>query len=292
MNLVNQIMMSNNFLVRQIIKTGSSFFVNASIAILTLCPIVLTSVLARADNIYTTDIPKEAIDDIKNINNRGITAKSIAFTPNGGYVILYGKNGFAYSTNNLPQQVLTVLTALRKQDLTINTIAFTPNGEWIIIYKHYYAYSSKNFTQNIIDKISETRLQLFSVNNIAFAPNGAFTIVANLNVSQVYWNNKTPQNLVNKIKEILQTSTINSIAFTPNGGWIIIFDKGNNALWYNIPQLLSDTIKARYKEGKRLTGIAFAPSNGWVLLFGKSIPPSPANIPTFSDFPPPIVFPQ
>lgn len=86
--------MSNNFLVRQILK--------ASIAIGILSPIVLNSSQALADTIYTTNIPTEAVDDLKNINERGISPKTITFIPNGGYIILYGKNGVAGSTNNIP----------------------------------------------------------------------------------------------------------------------------------------------------------------------------------------------
>lgn len=286
--------MSNNFLARQIVKAGNNFFVKASITILTLCPIVLTAVPARADVTYTADIQKEAVDDLKRINERGLTPKTIAFTPNGGYVILYGKNGVAYSTNKIPPDALNVLATLNKQDSTINTIAFAPNGEWIVMYDYFKAYWSKNFPQEIVNTLSKIKRQVFIVNNIVFTPNGAWTIIAdNLNGSQVYWSSNLSQNVIVQIKEISQKYAIKDIAFTPNGGWLIIYNRGNNAFYNNkVPQLLIDTIKTKYKQGKRLTDIAFTPSNGWVLLDDKSMPPSIPRIPSLDEFPAPIIIPQ
>ena len=74
--------MSNN-LVRQIVKVGGSFFVGASIAIGTLCPIVLNSSRALADDVYSLDIPTDAANELKTLANEGINPKTIAFTPDG-----------------------------------------------------------------------------------------------------------------------------------------------------------------------------------------------------------------
>lgn len=68
---------------------------------------------------YTTDIPTQAIDVLKTLDNQGITPNTIAFAPNGGWVIVNGNNG--YNTNNIPPEALNKLATLNKQNSTINT---------------------------------------------------------------------------------------------------------------------------------------------------------------------------
>lgn len=77
--------MSNNFLVRQILKAGGSFFVGASIVIGTLCPIVLTSSQALADS-TGVNIPSDANKTLGDLILQGITPTTIAFTPNGKWI--------------------------------------------------------------------------------------------------------------------------------------------------------------------------------------------------------------
>ncbi|MHC5728139.1 MAG: hypothetical protein ACYTXY_29235, partial [Nostoc sp.] len=69
--------MSNNFLVRQILKAGGKFFVVASIAIGTLCPIVLSSSRVLADS-TTLGIPSDAQQALLNLVLQGVLADTIA----------------------------------------------------------------------------------------------------------------------------------------------------------------------------------------------------------------------
>lgn len=83
-------------------------------------------------NAYYHNIPTEAIDQINTLVPQGAELKTIAFTNDGGFAIIVGKNG--YSTNNIPSSDLNILSTLHKQESSINTIAFTPDGEWVIVY--------------------------------------------------------------------------------------------------------------------------------------------------------------
>lgn len=56
--------------------------------------------------------------------------EDVAFLPNSGFVILYGRNGF-YS-ENVPDEVLKILSSLRSSNAEINQISFGPNDSWII----------------------------------------------------------------------------------------------------------------------------------------------------------------
>ncbi|MHC5824078.1 MAG: hypothetical protein ACYT04_51650, partial [Nostoc sp.] len=105
--------MSNNFLVRQILKAGGKFFVGASIAIGTLCPIVLSSSRVLADS-NQQGIPTAAASELQTLANQGINPNTIAFTPNGEWIVLYNNNDAAWSTN-FPHDAVNEILALNKQ---------------------------------------------------------------------------------------------------------------------------------------------------------------------------------
>lgn len=60
----------------------------------------------------------------------GNGVKQVVFSPNGGYVILYGDNGFIQK--DIPKDANDKLTELSKLGKKISQIAFAPNGAWVI----------------------------------------------------------------------------------------------------------------------------------------------------------------
>ena len=186
--------MSNNFLVRQILKASGSFFVGASIALGTLSPIVLNSSRVLAASAWV-GIPNYAARELQTLDNQGIKPKTIAFTPDGEWVILYNKNGAAWSTNFPPNAVNEIL-ALNKQGSTINNIAFTPNGEWVIIYDGNGIINSDNFPQAALDELAALNKQGATISSVAFTNNGGFAIIFGRNGSYYY---KIPQNAINEL---------------------------------------------------------------------------------------------
>ena len=259
--------MSNN-LVRQILKAGGSLFVGASIAIGTLSPIVLNSSRVLADATYS-NIPTDAQNNLNNLDilHQNINAKSIAFTPNGGYAILYKKNDAV--GNNLPPAFVSAIQALQQQDSTINTIAFTPSGEGVIIYDDYGYSTSNNFPQDALDELATLNQQGSIINNIAFTPNGEWVIIFDGNGYST--SDNFPQDVLNKLATLNQQgSTINSVAFNPNGGWAILYDK-NGYAYNGISKTAADAIVAKSNLKDGLINIAFTPSNGYVLLFSDSL---------------------
>jgi len=214
------VFMSKNCFQRQFLKASGSFFVGASIAIGTICPIVLTSSRALADS-YSVGIPTLAANELQNLANLGITPNTIAFTPNGGWVILYGSNG--YDSSNLPQDALTELAAIHNQKSTINTIAFTPSGEWIIIFGGYGYYPSANFPQDALNEITTLNQQKTTINSVTFTPNGEWVIISN-NGYHANWSSNFPQNAQNTILTKLNAGdTLQNIAFTPSNGWVLLY---------------------------------------------------------------------
>lgn len=262
--------MSNNFLVRQILKTGSNFFVGASIVIGALCPIVLTSSRALAGYAYTNNIPTDAANEIKTLDNKGITPNTIAFTPDGGWVILYNKNSAAW--NNIPPDAANAILTLNKQGSTINTIAFTPKGQWIIIYNGNGVHWSGNFPQDAANAILTINKQGKTIDCVAFTSTGEWVIIGNEGYN-AYLSKNFPQVVSNEINSILRRSvtqifSIQSVVFAPNGGWGIIYNGGSNFTSSNIPQPLTYTINTELQFSQHPLVVAFTPKNGWVLEYG------------------------
>jgi len=61
---------------------------------------------------------------------RGATVRDIAFTPNGGYVIVAGRND--YWTENVPPEAADMLKGLRERNFEISQVTFGPEDSWII----------------------------------------------------------------------------------------------------------------------------------------------------------------
>ncbi len=274
--------MSNNFLVRQIWRVGGRFFVGASIAIGTLCPIVLNSqkVLAYEKGM---GVPPDAQQALVNLTLQGEQPNTIAFAPNGGWAILNRTDG--YVTNNLPSAALNELATLHQQKSSINSIAFTPQGEWVIIYGTNAYFSSANFPPDALNQLKTINQKKLTINQIAFTPDGNWVIIAN-NGNNAYWSTNFPQDVIAKIQTIYQQpptiyQPIISIAFTPNSEWIIIAN-GGYSIYYsaNFPQIIVSTINqlipvppnapgGTYYDSN-LLNIGFTPSNGWALLYNPS----------------------
>jgi len=66
------------------------------------------------------------------MNERGSIIKSIAFTAEGGYCILYDKNEYIYES--IPPKAIEMLQELKAKDVTFKDIAFSPNNDFVILF--------------------------------------------------------------------------------------------------------------------------------------------------------------
>ena len=140
--------MSNNFLVRQIMSAGGSFFVGASIAIGTLSPIVLTSSRVLADS-YQQGIPTVAASELQTLANQGINPKTIAFTPNGEWIVLYNNNSAVYYSTNIPQTAINAMKEVINAGDSLTNIAFNPDNGSALLYQTADSQDLQNFYDSI-----------------------------------------------------------------------------------------------------------------------------------------------
>ena len=231
---------------------------------------------------------------ITSIVNKGGSIRSIAFTPQGGFVIIYSttrQNGLAqfnFYYKSIPQEAINELNALSSQTyVTLTDIKFTPNGGFIILFEngspsYYYSSDTPQALVNDLKAVFSKVGNIDTVNQVLFPPQGGVAIVFNRH--NVIYSSDIPQVIAQQFINIVQaarkesiTSNI-TIAFTPQGGLVATLDSLLSTSVYvytygNIPQTLTTQIQQlRSKHGViRATVITFSPSNDWVLIDDVSV---------------------
>ncbi|MBP5977203.1 hypothetical protein HW132_31895 [Brasilonema sp. CT11] len=267
--------MSTNFLVRKFLKTGSSLIASVSIAIGVLSPIVLNSSKTLADT-SAIGTPVEVNSAIQDLANKGISPNTIAFAPNGGWVIIHG--GYGYISSNLRQDLLETLYKLYKQKQPIVDIAFTPTGEWIVTYGIWDEgiATSANLPAEVVTAISDVRKKNKYIYKVAFAPNGSFVFVYDRNSYSVS-PNISPE-IVAYLEAIKKkNAAFTDIAFNSGGSFIVISGGSGYYTTSGIQPSLTDKINEINRNSvnnpstayKYFTGVRMTPNNGWVLLYQK-----------------------
>ena len=66
------------------------------------------------------------------LNDRNEEMRDVAFSPDGGWSILYGSNGFI--RKGIPADVEEALTELHDEGSEIKQVTFAPDGSWVILF--------------------------------------------------------------------------------------------------------------------------------------------------------------
>jgi uncharacterized protein YkwD len=117
-------------------------------------------------------IPAGAAQKLGEVANAGL--KSIAFTPNGGWAILYGTNGFAWS--GIPDAAAQKLGDLANAGQSLKSIAFTTDGGWAILYGNS-GFASSGIPAGAVLKLGDLANAGQGLKSIAFAPGGGWAIL-------------------------------------------------------------------------------------------------------------------
>lgn len=76
-------------------------------------------------------VPTSYISWLNHFKSQGHKIKSVAFTAQGGYAIIYGKNGYRYY--NIPNGLVGAFQQASNESETMLSVAISPNGGWILI---------------------------------------------------------------------------------------------------------------------------------------------------------------
>src|SRR5438132_788376 len=95
--------------------------------------------------------------------------RTLALSSNGGWVVLYGKNG--YNSRGLPPHALTKLAELNEQKHNLDFIAFAPKLGWLIIYDSY-GYSSEGLPSDFLSSLHSINQAKRKINLVSSSPSG------------------------------------------------------------------------------------------------------------------------
>src|SRR5262245_29047448 len=78
------------------------------------------------------EIGEEAFDKLGELLKAKHRIKSVGFAPEGGWVVLYDKNG--YFPKGIPEDAFNKIVELGKKGADLKSVVFARNGGWVILY--------------------------------------------------------------------------------------------------------------------------------------------------------------
>jgi hypothetical protein len=206
-------------------------------------------------------LPDEAVDTITELVRAGKRIKSIAFTPKGGWIVLFNQYGFWW--RGFPKDTVGKLLELNKQRVALKSVAFTPKGGWVVLFNKNQ-FSAHNIPDEASKKLEQLGKENVEVKSIAFAPNGGWAVLYNKNG---FFGRNIPEEAQKKLAEFAKGgSDLKSIAFAPDrGGWVIIHNR-HNYFAHNMGKEPFDRLGEFAGEDAELKSFSYAPDGAWAII--------------------------
>jgi transglutaminase-like putative cysteine protease len=90
--------------------------------------------------------------------------RCVAFRPQGGWVLLYDKNG--YAEDGIPAAVSEQLERVRQAGGTLRSVAFAPDGGWVVLFDHDF--KAEGVPAALTERLAEQRAKGVAVRCVAF----------------------------------------------------------------------------------------------------------------------------
>ncbi len=228
-------------------------------------------------NIYRaprTQTDRDLLEALKELAKRRRKIKSLVFSDEGGWMILFGKNDVYHK--KMPADLLNAVQILKGKKHEITDIALAPDGEYFITYHNGFGISTS--------MTEESSNQLLAASNNLTEKQGqplqdvVFTHHTNKGWIAIYGRNSNGftcnvnDRTLSKLKPTIQKvykQGINSISFTSTGGWALIF--GKNRMAASLPKKLSNKLVSVVKQlaarKVEINKLYFTPSGDWVIIF-------------------------
>lgn len=103
--------------------------------------------------------------------------RALAFRPQGGWVLLYDKNGFA--ADGIPAGVRARLEQAQKAGAAFRSFAFTPDGGWVLLTER--GFEGEGLPKPLSDKLAERSRQGVAVRCVAFTSQGDWFLLDDRN---------------------------------------------------------------------------------------------------------------
>lgn len=239
-------------------RYGRSHFVILMVAI--ICIVLGTaSTGAYAHGVFASQRHLSRPDSVALKSNRQkvITIKQVAFTADGGWLVLYGTDG--YTAEGMPTELTDVLDQLNQDKQEIHFVSFTASGAWAVVSGKpggvANAVNWKGIPQTAIDKLKSLNDNGFEFRDISFSADDEWVILYGSNRYAASKGMKSE--VTDKLDELIKaTRTLKQVIFTGSGDWIILYNDNRYAA-SGIGKGLTDELKKVNTQNYRLTRLAF-----------------------------------
>ena len=83
--------------------------------------------------VVSDGLPKELVEALDDLGKQRARIQDVALSPTGGWVVLYGDNG--YIAQKVPEPLLANLQAYSKAGYRFHTVALGPDDGWLLVYR-------------------------------------------------------------------------------------------------------------------------------------------------------------
>lgn len=211
----------------------------------------------------SSGVPAELESKIKEFRGSGLKIKSVAFTPDGGWSLVAGKNAFFNRGRSAQMAAMhKVMLDLQKAGHEIKCTAITPTGGWTVMY------NKNNFhNRGVPDAAHEAMLRLNregrTLKHVGYSANGGFAILYDKNgVEQKGIPAKAVEQLTRIAKEGHEMKTVSF----PNDdrGFSVVYAFNSYFNWAP-PTGAHEEMTRLFNARSEVTGIAFGPNNKWLI---------------------------
>src|SRR5260221_9634695 len=179
--------------------------------------------------------------------------KQAAFTPNGGWIILYGVNSY-FASKDVPTDLTDKLDELATDSKSLNFISFTADGGWIIVYGDKF-YFGKGLPKTASDRLSKINDSGLDIQDIGFAPDGEWVILYGANNYAA--SKGISKDITGKLDQLKnQLRTLKQVIFTSDCSWLILYND-NPYLASGITSDMKDWLKQLNTKGWPIVRISF-----------------------------------
>ncbi len=205
----------------------------------------------------------ELLTKLRAINAEKQKISCLAFTPFGGYVIIYGRDGF-YS-QSIPSNAYQSLHELNQANKEIKSISFTPSGGYLILYgnKGYIAHGISELVLKRLDELNSNSM-FQEINKVVFTPFGGCVIVYDkYNYEALY----TPVSLNEKLRDIKSKHyPIENVSFDSDGGFVVNYGS-NGFTQHEVSQTLINDLTELHNDRRTIDFVSFITGGGYVVVY-------------------------
>lgn len=206
------------------------------------------AILIGSNGYSTNNVAKTFNAKLTDLNTDGDTILSVAFTANGGWVIIYedAKGMTGYWSEDIPADCETKLLELVKDKSTLISVSFTAENDWIILFDDY-GYSSIGMQKDLVESLKKVNKDKKAMKQVSFAPMKDNPSVFLYGVNAFTYSDGLPQSAIDALTEYNEKSfELLSISFGENDSWVVVSDK--EIVWDGVSKKLSDKIKQLVKD--------------------------------------------